>query len=156
MRREHHGFAIAGLAIAACALVGGVVVALTTLVPGPGEPGWTGAAVEVPYCPADADGCRVFAIRTSTGSNTVCGPDVAHKDWSGAATALNIALPAGTYAISAEGCVGYKIENVLVSLTSGFHKAIALDTNWEMPVFPGRACPGFRSVAVHTSEPGEG
>ena len=101
MRREHHGFAIAGLAIAACALVGGVVVALTTLVPGPGEPGWTGAAVEVPYCPADADGCRVFAIRTSTGSNTVNGPDVAHKDWSGAATALNIALPAGTYAISA-------------------------------------------------------
>ena len=59
MRREHHGFAIAGLAIAACALVGGVVVALTTLVPGPGEPGWTGAAVEVPYCPADADGCRL-------------------------------------------------------------------------------------------------
>jgi hypothetical protein len=156
VKREDHGFAIVGLALAACALVGGVVVALITLGQGPGEPGWTGVAITVPSCPADAHGCRVFVIRASIGSNSVNGPDIARKDWSGAATTLNIVLPPGTYAISAEGCAGYKIENTLISLTSGFNRAIVLDTNWEMPEFLGRVCPGFGSLPVHTSHPGAG
>jgi hypothetical protein len=44
----------------------------------------------------------------------------------GAGTKLKVMVPAGTYAISAEGCFGYKIENVSATVTSGFHAAVNL------------------------------
>jgi hypothetical protein len=71
------------------------------------------------------------------------GHRVAHADWSGAPTTLHIFLSAETYAILAEGCTGYRIDSGQISVTSGSHTAVDLGLQWEMPGFPGRACPGF-------------
>jgi hypothetical protein len=124
------------LAVIAGTLVAGALIALSMFRLQAGSPGWTGAAVSVPYCPSDAEGCRVVVTEAS-------GRDVAHEDWSGAPTTLRIGLAAGTYAILAEGCTGYRIDSGQISVTSGFHTAVDLGLRWEMPAFPGRSCPGF-------------
>jgi ABC-type dipeptide/oligopeptide/nickel transport system permease subunit len=107
------------LSIVACTLVAGAPIALSMFRPQAGSPGWTGAAVSVPYCPVDAEGCRVLVTDAS-------GRDVAHEDWSGAPTTLRIGLSAGTYAILAEGCTGYRIDTGQISVTSGFHALVSL------------------------------
>jgi ABC-type dipeptide/oligopeptide/nickel transport system permease subunit len=124
------------LAVVACILVAGALTARNVFRPQAGSPGWTGAAVTVPYCPVDAEGCRVAVTDAS-------GRDVAHEDWSGAPTTLRIGLSAGTYGILAEGCTGYRIDSGQISVTSGFHALVGLGLQWQMPGFPGRACPGF-------------
>jgi len=124
------------LAVVACILVAGALTALSIFRPQAGSPGWTGAAVSVPYCPVDAEGCRVVVT-------DALGHRVAHGDWSGGPTTLHIFLSAGTYAILAEGCTGYRIDSGQISVTSGSHTAVDLGLQWEMPGFPGRACPGF-------------
>jgi hypothetical protein len=121
-----------------------VVVAVAAVIaewPRPGTPGWTGVAVTVPSCPIGAEGCRVFLTRASDGSAA------GHDDWRGPATTLKIVLPAGRYAVSAEGCTGDRIANDQISVTSGFHTEIDLGSAWQMPGFPGRACPGFIPAA---------
>ena len=68
---------------------------------------------------------------------------IAQADWSAASTTLNVVLPPGTYAVSAEGCTGYEIASTTVSIRLGFHVEVDLGANWEMPGFLGRTCPGF-------------
>jgi hypothetical protein len=131
---------LAVCSLAACAVVGGVAV-VTALSGGSASPGWTGAAVKVPYCPADADGCRIFVVRESD-ANRGAGV-IAEANWSAAPTTLNVVLPPGTYAVSADGCTGYEIANTMVSISSGLHAEVDLGANWEMPGFLGRTCPGF-------------
>jgi hypothetical protein len=151
--RTHHGFVLAVGALAFCALIAGAAAAITALRSGPDVSGWTGVAVTVPACPADAHGCRLLVDDASgaTSASAAAAAAAAHEDWSGAATTLKIVLPAGTYAVSAEGCYGYKIESVAATVTSGFHAAVKLGSNWEMPQFLGRTCPGFGSVPIYTS-----
>jgi hypothetical protein len=127
--------------LAAGALVGGAVALVTGLSPGFAAPGWTGAAVNVPYCPADADGCRIFVVREPNANPEAAV--IARAKWSADATSLKVVLPPGTYAISAEGCTGYKIASTTVSISPGFHDEVDLGANWEMPGFLGRTCPGF-------------
>jgi hypothetical protein len=124
------------LVVVACLLVAGAMTALSIFRPQVRSDGWTGAAVSVPYCPVDAEGCRVVVSDASR-------RDVAYENWSGASTTLHIGLSEGTYAIFAEGCTGYRIDSGQISVTSGFHTAVDLGLQWEMPSFPGRACPGF-------------
>jgi hypothetical protein len=135
-----------GLALATLALLAGVVAAVLVLLSPPGEPGWTGAVLRVPACPADTDGCRVFVVRESDAAAVADAPVIDDMDWSGSATTLNIRLPAGSYAISAEGCTGDQIASTPVSVTSGFHVDVDLSANWEIPKFLGRACPGFETA----------
>ena len=66
------------------------------------------------------------------------GPVIAQAHWSAATTTLNVVLPPGTYAVSAEGCTGYKIASTIVSISPGFHVEVDLGANWEMPGFLGR------------------
>jgi hypothetical protein len=148
VKRGHRGLVLATCAIVACALLAGAAVALFGLPRGSGLPGWTGVAVTVPYCPADAGGCRVVVVRETAAGPGAGETVVVYQDWSSAHTAhSSLVLPAGTYAVSAEGCAGYKIGNVFVTVRSGFHAEVDLGSNWEMPGFLGRACPGFRSGA---------
>jgi hypothetical protein len=127
---------VIALAVVACTLLASALITLGMFRPQAGSPGWTGAAVSVPYCPVDAEGCRVVVTDAS-------GRGVAHEDWTGAPTMLHIGLSAGTFAIVAEGCTGYRIDSSQISVTSGFHAAVDLGLQWEMPGFPGRSCPGF-------------
>lgn len=129
-----------GAALAVCILAAAVVLVIAVW-PRPGTSGWTGVAVTVPSCPIGAEGCRVFLTRASDGS--AAGRD----DWRGPATTLKIVLPAGRYAISADGCTGDRIANDQISVTSGFHTEIDLGSAWQMPGFLGRACPGFIPAA---------
>jgi hypothetical protein len=55
---------------------------------------------------------------------------------------LSLVLPAGRYAIAAEGCGGDTIPATTVTVTSGFHTVVDLGTYWQMPGFLGRVCPG--------------
>ena len=154
--RTHQGFVLAFGVLAFCVLIAGAVAAITASKSGPDLSGWTGVAVTVPACPADAHGCRLLVDHAS-GATSASEAAAAHEDWSGAATALKIVLPAGSYAVSAEGCYGYKIESVAATVTSGFHAAFKLGSNWEMPQFLGRTCPGFGSVPIYTpSSPAAG
>jgi hypothetical protein len=145
-RSNHRGLALVACTLGACAAAAIVFGALRAFTSPSGTPGWTGAAVKVPYCPTDAYGCRLFVARGATGG--VNAPGVAYKDWSGNGTTLNLVLPAGAYAVSAEGCAGYQIPNTQISVRSGFHATVDLGVTWEMPEFPTRGCPGFRSAAV--------
>ncbi len=147
--RVRRWFVPAAGALALCAVIAGAVAAITALKSGPEVSGWTGVAVMVPSCPPDAQGCRLLMDRVS-GSTNANEDAEAPENWSGAATTLKIVLPAGTYAVSAEGCSGYKIESVAATVTSGFHAAVDLGSIWEMPAYVGRACPGFGSLPVHT------
>jgi hypothetical protein len=126
------------LAVFSCVLLAGALIVLS---PRPGTPGFTGAAVTVPACPADAAGCRLLVVRVSDGSAA------GHDNWSGAASTLNLALPAGRYAVSAEGCTGDRIESRAISVTAGFHTAVNLGGLWEPVGAVGRACPGFIATA---------
>ena len=124
------------VAVFLCGLVtalGGLVI---VLVLGQGSANWTGVAVTVPSCPADAQGCRLFIAQAD-------GAPVLHADWSGAAKTLDVQLPAGSYAISSQGCSGYEIANNIVSVASGATSKVNLGTAWEMPRFLDRTCPGF-------------
>jgi hypothetical protein len=143
VRDKRRAVRLATCVLAASALVAGAVVVLIGLSRGAASPGWTGAAVKVPYCPADADGCRIFVVHEPEANPGASGPVIAHEDWSGPTTMRNVVLPAGTYSVSAEGCTGYKIANTVVSISSGFHIEVDLGPNWEMPGFLGRTCPGF-------------
>jgi hypothetical protein len=136
MMRTHRGWAVGIGILVACA-----AIALIALWPRAGSPGFTGVAVTVPQCPAALDGCRVFAADESDGAL------VAHEDWSGSATTLNIQLPSGHFAISAQGCKGDQISGSSVAVTSGFHAAIDLGTAWQLPAFDRRICPGFIATA---------
>jgi hypothetical protein len=129
-----------GAALAVCILAAAVVLVIAVW-PRPGTSGWTGVAVTVPSCPTGAEGCRVFLTHASDGSAD------GHDDWRGPATTLKFVLPAGRYAVSAEGCTGDRIANDQISVTSGFHTEIDLGSAWQMPGFPGRACPGFIPAA---------
>ncbi len=124
------------VAVALLAISVAAAVALILIWPGPRVPGYTEATVTVPSCPAGAGGCRLVVTR---------GPDgaaVAHEDWSGAGATLGIKLPAGRYAIAAEGCAGDSIPATAVTVTSGFHTVVDLGNYWQMPGFLGRTCPG--------------
>jgi hypothetical protein len=83
----------------------------------------------------------VFLTHASDGSAA------GHGDWRGPATTLKIVLPAGRYAVSAEGCIGDRIANSAIGVTSGFHTEIDLGSAWQMQGFLGRACPGFIPAA---------
>ena len=124
-----------------CILAGCILIALVALWPREGTPGFTGVALTVPACPVDVDGCRVLV--TNEGNSALAS----HRSWSGAATSLEIVLPSGRYAVSAEGCAGDKIENIAFTVTSGFHATIDLGNAWELPRFVRRSCPGFVSAA---------
>jgi hypothetical protein len=124
------------LAIALVVLTLAAVVVVTVLWPRPGTAGFTGVTVAVPGCPASAQGCLVVATDASAATQ------VAHDGWSGAATTLNLVLPAGRYAIAAEGCAGDTIPATTVTVTSGFHTVVDLGTYWQMPGFLGRVCAG--------------
>jgi hypothetical protein len=127
-------------AVILCGLItalGGLVI---VLVLGQGTASWTGVEVTVPSCPADAQGCRLFVAH-------VDGTPVAHADWSGVSTTVPVQLAAGHYAISAEGCRGYEIENSVVSVQAGDATAINLGSAWQTPGFVNRTCPGFVATA---------
>jgi hypothetical protein len=128
-------------ALSFCALLAGALVACIVLWPRPGTPGFTGVAVTVPTCPAAAEGCRLLVVRSSDGSAA------GHHDWSGNAATLNVPLPAGRYAISAEGCTGDRIESRAIAVSAGFHAAVDIGASWELVGSVGRACPGFNSTA---------
>ncbi len=123
-----------------------LIVAVVLLWPRVGSPGWTGAAIAVPSCPVDAQGCRISVSHWSDADESADASVIAQKYWSGAATTLDVLLPAGIYAVAAEGCEGYKIENAKISITSGYHVAIDLGASWELPGSIGRACPGFKTT----------
>lgn len=139
--------AIAGVVVAA--LVVGLVVR-----PGAGASRWTGLSVEVPYCPTDADGCRVVAVPAGEAASFT-DPSTAHGDWSGGASTVDMTLPAGTYSVSAAGCVGYSIAPTTVTVTEGSHVTVLLNSGdfWQMPGFLDRTCPGFH-VASPAPAPG--
>jgi hypothetical protein len=118
-------------------LLVGALAAGIMLWPRPETPGFAGAAVAVPTCPADAAGCRLLVVRVSDGSAA------GHDDWSGTGSTLNVVLPAGRYTVSAEGCAGDRIEGRAISVRAGFHSAIDLGGLWELVGSVGRACPGF-------------
>ena len=141
VRRRRRQVVLTTCFLAVCALIGVAFAVLNGLSRGLAGPGWSGAAVKVPYCPADADGCRVFVVRERD-ANPGAGV-IAQAHWSAAATTLNVVLPPGTYAVSAEGCTGYEMASITVSISSGFHAEVDLGANWEMPGFLGRTCPGF-------------
>ena len=126
----------------ACTLVGGAVARVTGLSRGAAGSGWTGAVVKVPNCPADADGCRIFVV-PEIDLNSGEGAPIAQAPWSAATTTLNVVLPPGNYAVSAEGCTGYEIASTTVSISPGFHVDVDLGATWEMPAFLGTTCPGF-------------
>lgn len=136
---------LAGLVIGA-ALVLTVVVVLVRA--GQGAVGWTGIVIKVPYCPFDADGCRVVAVPAGD-AEVFTDPNAPHADWSGGATTLEIRLGAGNYSISAEGCTGYSIDPTAVSVAKGFHTTLDYDPGgfWNLPGILGRTCPGFVSTA---------
>ena len=138
VRRSRRQVVLATCSLAVCVLIGGAVAVVNGLSRGLAGPGWSGAAVKVPYCPADAGGCRIFVVREPA-ANPGDGV-IAQANWS-AATTLNVVLPPGTYAVSAEGCTGYKIASTTVSISPGFHAEVDLGANWEMPGFLGRTCP---------------
>lgn len=121
------------IAVLSCVLLAVCIV----LWPRPGTRGFTGAAVTVPACPTDAAGCRLYVVHESDGGAA------GHDDWSGTGSTLNVVLPAGRYAISAEGCAGYRIESRAISVTAGFHTAVNLGGLWELVGSVGRSCPGF-------------
>jgi hypothetical protein len=125
-------------------MVAGALAALALLWPRAGSPGWTGAAVAVPSCPADAGGCRMSVVKWSEAGGS--GPVVAQEDWSGSPATLKVVIPSGTYAVSAEGCTGYRIEDMRISVTPGFHAAIDLGLNWELIGAVARGCPGFKTA----------
>ena len=123
--------------------VGAVLAAALVLValwPRTGTSGFTGVAVTVPSCPPDVDGCRVFVKDLSNSGS-------AHADWSGAATTLKIGVPAGRYALFAEGCAGDRITGTTITVSSGFHQTIDLGESWDLVAFLGRTCPGFAGRA---------
>ncbi len=123
-------------AVLLCGLITAVGGLVIVLVLGQGSASWTGVEAAVPSCPSAAEGCRLFVTRPD-------GTAVVHADWSGSATTVDIQLPAGNYAISAEGCVGYHIEKGVVTVQAGEATAVDLGSAWEMPGFVNRACPGF-------------
>ena len=99
-------------AVLLCALVtalGGLVI---VLVLGQGSASWTGVEVTVPSCPASAQGCRLFVTHPD-------GTAVVHADWSGAGATIDVQLPPGSYLVSAEGCAGDQIGNVVSSVRRG-------------------------------------
>ena len=140
-RRRRRQMVLATCSLSACALIGGAVAVVNGISRGHAGPVWSGAAVKVPYCPADADGCRIFVVREPD-ANPAAGV-IAQANWSAATTTLNVVLPPGTYAVSAEGCTGYEIAGTIVSISPGSHAEVELGSNWEMPGFLGRTCPGF-------------
>jgi hypothetical protein len=125
------------LALSLCVLLAGAIAACIVLWPRPGTPGFTGVAVTVSTCPADAAGCRLLVVRVSDGSAS------GHDDWSGTGSTLNVVVPAGRYAISAEGCAGDKFMGRAISVRTGFHTAVDLGGSWELVGSVGRSCPGF-------------
>lgn len=127
-------------AVLLCGLITAVGGLVIVLVLGQGSASWTGVEVAVPSCPSAAEGCRLFVTHTD-------GTAVVHADWSGAATTVDIQLPAGSYAISAQGCAGYQIEKGVVTVQAGEGTALDLGSAWEMPGFVNRACPGFAATA---------
>jgi hypothetical protein len=123
-----------------CGLItalGGLVI---VLVLGQGSASWTGVEASVPSCPATAQGCRLFVANPD-------GTAVLHADWSGAAMTIDMQLPAGQYAVSAEGCTGYEIEKGVISVQSGAGTAVDLGTDWDLLRFVNRSCPGFDATA---------
>jgi hypothetical protein len=130
-----------GRALVLCILAAAVVVVIA-LWSHAGQQGFTGVSVTVPACPSDVEGCRVLITRVADGGI------VGHDDWSGAARTFDVALAAGRYAVSAEGCKGDSIQGSVVSVDSGTHTAVDLGTSWDLPSFPGRVCPGFLPAPV--------
>lgn len=127
-------------AVLTCGLITVVGALVIVLVLGQGSASWTGLEVTVPSCPASAEGCRLYVTRSD-------GTAVVHADWSAAATTVDIQLPAGSYAISAEGCTGYRIDKGVVSVQAGTGTAVDLGSAWELPKFVDRTCPGFAATA---------
>lgn len=124
------------VAVALSAISVTAAVALILIWPGPRAPGYTGAMVTVPSCPAGAGRCGLVVTRAPDGTA------VAHENWSGAGATVDIKVPAGRYAIAAEGCAGDSIPATTVDVTSGFHTIVDLGTYWQMPGYLGRSCPG--------------
>jgi hypothetical protein len=123
-------------AVLLCALVtalGGLVI---VLVLGQGSASWTGVEVTVPSCPASAQGCRLFVTHPD-------GTAVVHADWSGAGATIDVQLPPGSYLVSAEGCAGDQIGNVVSSVRAGMGTTINLGSAWQPVGFVDRTCPGF-------------
>jgi hypothetical protein len=126
-------------AVLLCALVtalGGLVI---VLVLGQGSASWTGVEVTVPSCPASAQGCRLFVTHPD-------GAAVVHADWSGAGATIDVQLPPGSYLVSAEGCAGDQIGNVVSSVREGAGTAINLGSAWEPVGSVDRTCPGFAAT----------
>lgn len=126
-------------AVLLCGLVtalGGLVI---VLVLGQGSASWTGVEASVPSCPAAAEGCRLYVAHPD-------GAAVVHADWSGAATTVDIQLPAGDYAISAEGCTGYQIDKGVISVQSGAGTSIVVGSAWALTGVANRTCPGFMAT----------
>jgi hypothetical protein len=127
--------------ITAGLLLGVAVIALVTLWPRTGSPGFTGVAVTVPGCPPDVEGCRLFVTNDSDGSVA------AHRDWSGGPLAVSMVLQPGGYTVWAEGCTADSLEGTVITVTSGNHAVIDLGNFWQLPAFVGRTCPGFLANA---------
>jgi hypothetical protein len=154
MSRKLLAVAVIGAALA-------LTVVVTLLVRwGQGEAGWTGIMVQVPYCPSDAEGCRVVAVPSAGALSTdpFTDPQIAHADWSGAPTTLEIRVGAGKYSVSAEGCSGYSMGPTTVAVSTGSHTIVDLNPGgkgyWQMPENLGRTCPGFALTSLPTSEVG--
>jgi hypothetical protein len=128
-------------AVLLCGLItvaGGLVI---VSVLGQGSASWTGVEVNVPSCPAGAEGCRLLVTHQD-------GTAVVHADWSAAATIIDIQLPAGDYSIAAQGCTGYQIEKGVITVHSGAGTAVDLGTSWQPVGFVNRTCPGFATTAA--------
>lgn len=137
---------LGALAVGAAMLVTLVVVLVVRA--SQGDAGWTGILVRVPYCPADAGGCRVVASAAGfdvTDSAVFTQPGIPYADWSGGATTVEIRVGAGSYSVGAEGCRGYSIAPAQVTVRQDFHTVLdyAPGGYWNLPGFVGRTCPGF-------------
>jgi len=130
------------LVVAAAAVLIGVQLA--------GGPRWTGVVINVQGCPADTHGCRAYVIPASD-QQTVDPPVTAYADWSGAATTLDVRLPAGSYAVKLEGCSGDETDYTTVVVTAGMHPTVNLNSGfWFIPAFLSRTCPGFHAVGGYS------
>jgi hypothetical protein len=132
--------------IAVAVLVVGAALVVLAVRQLTGGAAWTGVVLDVPSCPSDAVGCRAFVIR-AVDQQSLAPPVVAHVDWSGSATSLDVRIPAGSYAVALEGCAGYETAYSTFVVASGMHTSVAAGGGyWEMPKFPGRTCPGFHGM----------
>jgi hypothetical protein len=112
-----------------------------------GDSGWTGVVIDVPICSAQLEGCRAYVIPAAE-MGMAAPAAVAHADWSGSATALDLSMPAGSYAVALEGCTGDKTPYLAFTVTSGTHPSVDDGQGyWETPMFLGRTCPGFHGAA---------